>query len=67
MDTAEILREIAAQVATCQACTLYHSRKNAVPGEGSPTSEIMFKAPVFMRMNRGARLWVRRANSLMNC
>jgi len=55
VDTAEILREIAAQVATCQACTLYHSRKNAVPGEGSPTSEIMFigEGPGFHENEQG--------------
>lgn len=55
MDTAEILREIATQVATCQACTLHHSRKNAVPGEGSPASEIIFigEGPGFHENEQG--------------
>ena len=55
MDNAEILREIATQVATCQACTLHHSRKNAVPGEGSPASEIMFigEGPGFHENEQG--------------
>ena len=42
MNAVEVLREISAQVRVCQACTLHHSRKNGVPGEGSPQAEIMF-------------------------
>lgn len=42
MDAVEVLREISAQVRVCQACTLHHSRKNGVPGEGSPQAEILF-------------------------
>ena len=42
MNAVEVLREISAQVRVCQACTLPHSRKNGVPGEGSPQAEIMF-------------------------
>jgi len=42
VDAVEVLREISAQVRVCQACTLHHSRKNGVPGEGSPQAEIMF-------------------------
>jgi len=55
VDNAEILREIATQVATCQACTLHHSRKNAVPGEGSSASEIMFigEGPGFHENEQG--------------
>ncbi|HNR02542.1 MAG TPA: uracil-DNA glycosylase [Anaerolineaceae bacterium] len=55
MNTAEILQEIAAQVAACQACSLHHSRKNAVPGEGSPVSEIMFigEGPGFHENEQG--------------
>lgn len=55
MNTAEILQEIAAQVAVCEACALFHSRKNAVPGEGSPNSEIMFigEGPGFHENEQG--------------
>lgn len=55
MNTAEILQEIAAQVTTCEACALYHSRKNAVPGEGSPNAEIMFigEGPGFHENEQG--------------
>jgi len=42
VDAVEVLREISAQVRVCQACTLHHSRKNGVPGEGSPQAEILF-------------------------
>lgn len=41
MDAANTLAEVSRQVAVCQKCTLHHSRKNAVPGEGPPTAEIM--------------------------
>jgi len=51
----EILREISAQVAVCQACALHHSRKHAVPGEGNPRSEIMFigEGPGFHENEQG--------------
>jgi len=42
VDAVEVLREISAQVRVCEACALHHSRKNGVPGEGSPQAEIMF-------------------------
>ena len=38
----EKLAAIAAEVAACQKCPLSTTRTNTVPGEGSPTSEIMF-------------------------
>lgn len=39
--TAE-LEKISAEVRTCQKCSLGSSRKNAVPGEGSPKARIVF-------------------------
>ncbi len=38
----EQLAAIAAEVAACQKCPLAQTRTNTVPGEGSPTAEIMF-------------------------
>ena len=38
----EQLAAITAEVATCQKCPLARTRTNTVPGEGSPTAEIMF-------------------------
>jgi DNA polymerase len=51
----EILREVSTQVAVCQACALHFSRKNAVPGEGSPRSEILFigEGPGFHENEQG--------------
>lgn len=37
-----MLEEIAAQVRVCPLCRLSLSRRLAVPGEGSPTAEVMF-------------------------
>lgn len=55
MSSEEILREISAQVAICQACALSFSRKLAVPGEGNPRSEIMFigEGPGFHENEQG--------------
>jgi DNA polymerase len=36
------MRELVAQVKTCQLCRLAKTRTNAVPGDGSPTAEVMF-------------------------
>lgn len=36
------LRELEAQVKTCQLCRLAKTRTNAVPGEGSTRAEVMF-------------------------
>ena len=38
----EQLAAITAEVASCQKCPLARTRTNTVPGEGSPTAEIMF-------------------------
>ena len=38
----EFLDAIAAKVIVCRKCELWKTRKNAVPGEGSPESQIMF-------------------------
>jgi len=37
-----LLDAIAAEVLVCVKCELWKTRKNAVPGEGSPNSKIMF-------------------------
>lgn len=36
------LEQVAAEVSACTRCPLYRGRMNAVPGEGSPTADIMF-------------------------
>lgn len=36
------LEEISRLVSTCTDCDLHRGRTNAVPGEGSPTAELMF-------------------------
>jgi DNA polymerase len=41
-DRAEKLSEIAAQVRVCTLCSLHQGRKQAVPGAGNPSAEIMF-------------------------
>jgi DNA polymerase len=55
VDSSEVLAQIAAEVSNCQACELYHSRKNAVPGEGPAKSEIMFigEGPGFYENEQG--------------
>lgn len=42
MSKKELLEAIAAEVIVCSKCKLWKTRKNAVPGEGSPESQIMF-------------------------
>src|SRR6202142_4098789 len=42
MSAEEILAQVAKEVAVCEKCALYHSRKKSVPGEGPAHSEIMF-------------------------
>ena len=51
----ELLSQIAAEVSTCTKCALYHSRKNAVPGEGPGNAEIMFigEGPGFNENEQG--------------
>jgi uracil-DNA glycosylase family 4 len=55
VDSSEVLAQIAAEVSNCQACALYHSRKNAVPGEGPAKSAIMFigEGPGFYENEQG--------------
>ncbi len=51
----EVLHQVAQEVAVCQRCMLYHSRKNAVPGEGPVDSQIMFigEGPGFHENEQG--------------
>lgn len=41
MNPQDVLDAIAREISTCEKCTLYHSRKLAVAGEGPADSEIM--------------------------
>lgn len=41
-DTKQKLTEIEAEIASCQLCPLYKTRRKIVPGEGNPHAEIMF-------------------------
>ena len=55
MKPAEILKEVASQVAVCEKCALHYSRKRAVPGEGPADSKIMFigEGPGFYENEQG--------------
>ncbi len=55
MSAEEILAQLAKEVATCQKCTLFHSRKHSVPGEGPADAEIMFigEGPGFYENEQG--------------
>jgi DNA polymerase len=55
MSAEENLAQIAKEVAVCQKCALFHSRKNAVPGEGPANAEIMFigEGPGFHENEQG--------------
>ncbi len=55
MDAEQTLAEVASEVAVCQKCVLYHSRKKAVPGEGPSRCEIMFigEGPGFYENEQG--------------
>jgi uracil-DNA glycosylase family 4 len=55
VETAEILKEVAREVAVCEKCALHFSRKNSVPGEGPAKSEIMFigEGPGFYENEQG--------------
>src|SRR5512135_3232180 len=55
MTAEQALAEIASEVAVCQRCALFHSRKNAVPGEGPADAEIMFigEGPGFYENEQG--------------
>jgi uracil-DNA glycosylase family 4 len=55
MSADEVLEQIAQEVSTCTKCTLHHSRKKSVPGEGPAISEIMFigEGPGFHENEQG--------------
>jgi len=55
MNADEIMAQISAELATCQKCTLYHSRKKSVPGEGPANAELMFigEGPGFYENEQG--------------
>lgn len=55
MIVSEILEQIAVETSTCTMCELYHSRKNAVPGEGPANSDILFigEGPGFHENEQG--------------
>ncbi|HLZ55455.1 MAG TPA: uracil-DNA glycosylase [Ktedonosporobacter sp.] len=42
MSSAELLQEVAAEVATCTKCNLCKGRTRTVPGEGNPNAKILF-------------------------
>jgi uracil-DNA glycosylase family 4 len=67
MNTEEILAQVAKEVSVCKKCTLYHSRKNAVPGEGPADAEIMFigEGPGFNENEQG-RPFVGPAGNFLN-
>ncbi|MDD5370220.1 MAG: uracil-DNA glycosylase [Anaerolineaceae bacterium] len=55
MKAEQVLEEVTEQVAVCTKCSLYHSRKKAVPGEGPADSEILFigEGPGFYENEQG--------------
>jgi DNA polymerase len=55
MNAEETLAQISKEVAVCEKCGLFHSRKKAVPGEGPANSEIMFigEGPGFYENEQG--------------
>ena len=55
MSAEETLAQIAKEVAACEKCALFHSRKKAVPGEGPANAEIMFigEGPGFYENEQG--------------
>jgi uracil-DNA glycosylase len=55
MSAEETLSQVAREVAVCEKCALYHSRKLAVPGEGPANAEIMFigEGPGFYENEQG--------------
>ncbi len=55
MTAEEVLAQVAREVAVCEKCVLYHSRKKAVPGEGPAQCEIMFigEGPGFYENEQG--------------
>ena len=55
MGAEEELAQVAREVTVCQKCSLYHSRKHSVPGEGPADAEIMFigEGPGFYENEQG--------------
>ena len=55
MSAEDELNNIASEVASCTKCSLHHSRKFAVPGEGPPNTEIMLigEGPGFHENEQG--------------
>lgn len=55
VEPAELLKEVAKEVAGCEKCALHYSRKNSVPGEGPAKAEIMFigEGPGFYENEQG--------------
>lgn len=55
MKPVEVLDQVAREVAVCTKCELHFSRKNAVPGEGPISAEIMFigEGPGFHENEQG--------------
>jgi uracil-DNA glycosylase len=67
MNPEDVLAQIAAEVSACTKCTLHHSRKQAVPGEGPADSEIMLigEGPGFHENEQG-RPFVGAAGNFLN-
>lgn len=67
MDSKDLLDQVAAEVRVCQQCQLSVSRKNAVPGEGLATTEVMFigEGPGFYENEQG-RPFVGPAGNFLN-
>ncbi len=66
-DRRAALDAIAGEVRACQACRLHATRDRAVPGEGSPDTEVVFvgEGPGFNEDRQG-RPFVGRAGELLN-
>lgn len=55
MNSEEILKQVAEEVAVCTKCELHYSRKHAVPGEGPAHAELLFigEGPGFHENEQG--------------
>ncbi len=55
MSAEEVLAQVAKEVAVCEKCALYPSRKKSVPGEGPANAEIMLigEGPGFYENEQG--------------
>ena len=67
MNPEDSLAQVAAEVSVCTKCTLHHSRKLAVPGEGPANAEIMLigEGPGYHENELG-RPFVGAAGSFLN-